>query len=159
MNLKFIDRTNYFYKPTTWLSRMALIGSLSFVVLTGDFGPIYLQYGLIGFITIIGIIYRKDDIALDRKYFYHLRTSIIPYLTIVDKFEISEIKSIRFKAYDSWFWALKGGKSMSGTDNGIEMTFKDDRTTSLDVIIYKKDMARVIGKVRAIMKKHESERT
>ena len=157
MNINFIDRTHYFTRATTWIKRLTFIGLLSLIILTRDFEYAFIQYGLLTFISFIVLTYRKDDIALDTKYFYHLRTSIIPSLSKIEKFEIAAIESIRYKGFDSWIWKLKGGKSMRGSDSGIEITFKDNTSVSLDVDIYKKDLGRIIGKVRIIMRKKRQE--
>lgn len=155
MGSKFLDRTNYFRRPTTWLKRIAVIILFSSQILWWDFGSDYLQYLLIFLIISAIVILRKEDLAVDHNHFYYLQTSIIPSLSKTEKFEITKIKSIRGKAYQSWFWSIYGQRSLMGFC-GVELTLSENQSASLATSIYKKDMDRIVYKVKRLMDEKRS---
>ncbi|KYG82313.1 hypothetical protein [Roseivirga echinicomitans] len=111
----------------------------------------YIRY-VLTFVTFTAVLLaRKQDIAIDRVYFYHLNTSILPQLSRTKKFKISELTSIRGRSYDSSFLAFYHRRSLKGLDYGIEMSFKDGTSESLDVNIYKMELQRILSKVREFM--------
>lgn len=150
MSSKFLDRTDYFHRPTTWLKRIAIIILFSSQILLWDFGSDYIQYLLIFLITSAILILREEDLAVDHSHFYYLQTSIIPILSRTKKFEIKKIKSIRGKAYNSWFWALRGERSLMGFW-GVELTLSENKSASIAASIYKKDMDRILNKVKNLI--------
>lgn len=157
MDNQVLANTSYFTRAGTWIKRIILILIFSSQLLIWEFeNDYYLQYILIFLLIVIILIAQKDDLAVDNQYFYHLQTSIIPVLSKVDKYKISDIKSIRGRAYDSFIWAFIRKRSLSGLDYGIEITFRDNSSVSLDVNIYKNDMERVLKKVRQIMKNNRA---
>ncbi|WP_132643975.1 hypothetical protein [Roseivirga ehrenbergii] len=111
----------------------------------------YIRYVLTIIILLATILARKADIAVDGEYFYCLNTSILPQLSSTNKFKISELTSIRGRSYDSSFLAFYHRRSLKGLDYGIEMTFKDGTSESLDVNIYKIELQRILSKVRELM--------
>lgn len=155
MNNEFIDRTNYFYRTWTWLKTMGIIGFFTLLFLSWESIDEGSEYSWIKYLIYIILVFATapvDDLAVDNNNFYYFKTSILPVLSKVTKFEIVKIKSIR-----------AGGKHTEGSDilqfltmngggrNTIEITFIDDSYRSLDVAIYKKDMQTIISIVKEYM--------
>ncbi|KYG80398.1 hypothetical protein AWW67_09470 [Roseivirga seohaensis] len=153
MNHHFLDRTNNFSKPSVWFGRafIALILIIQLFIWEFEAPYEYIRYILTIIILLATVLARKADIAVDREYFYFLNTSILPQLSKTRKFKISELTSIRGRSYDSSFLAFYYRKSLQGLDYGIEMTFKDEASDSLDVNIYKIELERILSKVRELM--------
>lgn len=156
---KYLERTNYFNHPWEWVKRSIIL----FVLLTQLFQwnvqpDLELWRSLVILLCIgIAVVWRKADIAVDHDNFYHLRTSLLPMLSKKEKYKIDQLINIRGKGYESWFWALYRGRSMVGTDFGIEMDFKDGRSKSLDINIYKKDLDRVLKKTKELIAKKSND--
>ena len=154
LNKKTITRTNYFSKPGTWFKRTfyatILVSQLFIWNLEDDI--FYLKPLLITVVILAVFGSRKDDLAVDSKYLYHLQTSLIPFLTRIDKYEISQIESIRGKGFDSSFWELFGNRSLIRIGNTIELNFTDNSSKSIEASIYKKELERIIDAVQLIIK-------
>ena len=153
MNIEAIERTNYIKRASTWTYKsIGIYLIISLILLLGNDDD-YLVLSIITLFIIVAIIIaRVNDIAVDSKYLYHIRTSIIPRFSKVQKFEIEKMTSIRWKAYDSKFMRFMGTRTMSGVDYGIEISFDDNSSSSLDIDILKEDMDRVLIVVKRIIK-------
>tara|TARA_A100000171_G_scaffold39305_1_gene38913 strand:- start:1961 stop:2428 length:468 start_codon:yes stop_codon:yes gene_type:complete len=153
LNHHFLHRTNNFSKPSVWFGRafIALILIIQLFIWEFEVPYEYIRYVLTIIILLATTLARKADIAVDREYFYFLNTSILPQLSRNRKFKISELTSIRGRSYDSSFLAFYHRRSLKGLDYGIEMTFKNGASDSLDVNIYKIELQRILSKVRELM--------
>jgi hypothetical protein len=116
----------------------------------------YVRYLVILLIALVVLIAQKDDLAVDQYYFYHIRTSLVPFLTRIEKYEIAKMESIRARAFKSEFWEYFGRGSLRGTADGIEITFIDNNSISLDVRIYKDELTPIIDLVKEKMKKNSA---
>ena len=116
----------------------------------------YVRQLLIIFFVLVILAAQKDDLAVDEIYFYHLRTSLFPLLSRVEKYEIAKIESIRARSFESSFWEYFGRGSLRGTSDGIEITLRENKSASLDVRIYKKDLMPIINLVKERMKNNSA---
>lgn len=93
-----------------------------------------------------------DDIAVDQKFLYHIRRSLLKTRTKVDKYEISKIKSLRclgVHAPGLTLYEMVGTSRRPNFEtNTVEITFKDDSYKSLELAIYKKELIFYVSKVR-----------
>lgn len=151
----FLIRTNYFSRKAIWIGRIFIISIFVTQLFIWEFesGFEYLRYALTLAVIVSILLSREEDIAVDETNFYYLKTSILPIFSKIKKFRIDELKSIRGKGYESWFWWIYGRGSMQGLDYGIEMSFKDNSSESLDVNIYKIDLEKVLNIVKERMSK------
>lgn len=111
----------------------------------------------IGIFLIIAIVTAPiDDLAIDDNHFYHFRTSLLPMLSKVKKYEIGKIKNIRSggmltQTMDALeFFTFRGGRR-----NTIEITFTDDSYKSLDVVIYREELTKILTTVKEMIKRGE----
>lgn len=91
-----------------------------------------------------------DDLALDSRYFYHLKRSPIAFFSRADKYEIGTIKSIKVAGIYSPEFEIMGLLG-SGFSNSIEIIFKNNSSMTLYLQIYKKELVFVISKVNKLM--------
>ena len=157
MNSEFINRTNYFNKPWTWVKTIAIVGFITLLLLSWQLMDEGGKYSWIRYLISIIIVFSIatapiDDLAVDKQYFYYFRTSILPFFSKVTKFEISQIKSIRAggrhtESSDIFQFLTMNG----GGRNTIEITLIDDSYRSLDVAIYRKDVQMIVLKVKELM--------
>jgi hypothetical protein len=149
----FLHRTNNFSNPSVWFGRgvIALILTIQLFIWEFEASYEYVRYMLTFIVLTATVLARKADIAVDQEFFYSLNTSILPQLSRINKFRISELTSIRGRSYNTSFLALYQRRSLKGLDYGIEMSFKDGTSESLDVNINKIEMQRILSKVRELM--------
>ena len=151
MNTQLIDRTDNIKRASTWVKRFIKIFIvLGLLIVEIEIEP-YILYIITFFLIVVILFTRENDLAADNKYLYHIRTSIIPGLTKVKKFEIINMESIKWRGNKLGFWGLLGTKSFDGRDYGIEIIFRDNSSVSLDMSINKKDMDRILKKVKQII--------
>jgi hypothetical protein len=157
MTNEFINRTDYFNRKWTWLKTIGIIAFFTLLLFSWESMDEGSEYSWLRYLIYVILVFAFatapiDDLAVDKNHFYYFRTSIIPILSEVTKYEIIKIKSIR-----------AGGRHTEGSDilqfltmngggrNTIEITLVDDTYRSLDVAIYKKDMQVIISKVKEQM--------
>lgn len=152
--IETINKTNYISKTSTWTFKTIGVLIILGLLFNFDVGfDSYLIIVLAIILAIIVIVARVNDIGVDEKYFYHIRNSIIPILTKVDKFEIEKMKSIRWKGHTSKFQRYFGRRTMLGIDYGIEISFTDDSSMSLDISMDRNDIDRILNVVKENIKK------
>lgn len=152
-----IIKTNYFNHYWTWIKRTILFTIIFFIILLwNSINPEYNRLGYlfasIAFIIIFAI--PKDDLVVDREYFYHIKKSIFPFFTKAHRYELSKIKSIRAKGTYSGGNDLFDFVSLGNiyqSLNSIEILFKDDSSINISVAIYKKDLDEVLHNVRELL--------
>jgi hypothetical protein len=152
--IETIKQTNYINRTSTWTYKS--IGVLSIIGLLFNLNvslESYLIFVLAIILSIVLVVARVNDIRVDDKHFYHIRNSIIPNLTKVNGYEIEKLKSIRWKGYKSKFQRFFGRRTMPGIDYGIEISFKDDSSVSLDISMEQKDLDRILNVVKENIKK------
>ena len=94
----------------------------------------------------------KDDLAVTENLLLHIKRSAIPIFTRIDKYEISEIKSIRCGGIYSEKWELlSAGKVRPNT---LELTLTNNRSQSLDFTIDRKKLDHI---VKLVYKQKERE--
>jgi hypothetical protein len=152
--IETIKQTNYINRTGTWTLKSIGVLIIIGLLLNFDVGlDSYLLIALAIVLAIVIVIARVNDIGVDNKYFYHIRNSIIPTLTKVDKFEIEKMNSIRWKGYKSKLQRYYGRRTMQGIDYGIEISFTDDSSVSLNISMDHKDMDRILNVVKEQIKK------
>lgn len=158
MRRKYIFSTSYFYQPWTWFKRfgesLVAFGFFYWVTLQEVDGVKYqwIKYTLL--VLVIGYIFGrpKDELALDKKYLYILKISILPFLNYTYKYEIAEIKSIGCSGLFEGTTELFGLLDIERNKNRIEIIFNDHSSKSFDVGIYKKDIKTIISNLNILMK-------
>ena len=79
----YILETGYYTNEWVWFKRLGAMTALLIVFFVWDFSdmPPYGQFAVyVGFIFLLTALFLSpiDDIAVDQKYFYHIRTSFLP---------------------------------------------------------------------------------
>ena len=158
MTDNYIKRTSYFKQPWIWVKTIIIVFIFLVVLLTWESLDEGTSYSWIKYVAFTGlslafITAPIDDLAFDKKYFYHLRTSLLPALCKVNAFEIAKIKSIRAGGQLTLsmdvleFLTARGGRR-----NTIEIILTDDSYRSLDVAIYKEELTEMISQVKGLVK-------
>jgi len=153
----YIYKTNYFHRSWTWVKRgMVLLYFIMMILYSELAYPGGLVWKCSFFITcgIFLFLKPKDDLAIDAKYFYHLRTSIQPFFSRIDKYEIGKIKSIRVGGIYSRQFEIMELLGF-GFSNSIEIIFKNNSSIILNLPIYKKELVFLVAKVRELMAKND----
>ena len=147
MENEYIVRTTSFTKLGTWVKRIFWVltcsGLVFFTLLEKE--ELMVQLFPIAILSLVILLARKDDLAVDDQYLYHLQTSIIPKLSKVSRFKLANIKSLRWKAYRSVLHKYFLSRSLGGLNEGIEMTFNDKTSISLSPNLNKRDLDRVLS--------------
>jgi hypothetical protein len=154
----YLIRTNYYSRPWTWLKTIILVIVFILVLVVWDMVDQETSYFWIKYIVFIvftfGVVSAPvDDIALDSINLYHLKTSLLPFMSKVNVYNIKKIKSIRgggsyTKSMD--FLEYFTMSNFSGRTNSIEIVFTDDTYKSIYVGIYRDELQSIISKVRDI---------
>ncbi len=146
----FLYRTNYFKREWTWVRRGFAIFLLGIAAL---YFPLddelrYLNFIFTGLICFYFISKPKDDLAVTNKALLHIKRSLIKRFTRIDKYEISEIKSIRCGGIHSDGWELvdffNGAGNMGGYSNTVEITFSNGKSKSLGLAIDRKKLDHIV---------------
>lgn len=108
-----------------------------------------LKFIVSGLVIFYFIAKPKDDIAVTNKLFLHIRRSAIARFTRIDKYEISELTSIRCGGIHTDGWELvdffNGGGNTGGYFNTVEMSFKNGDSRSLELAIDRKKLDHMIN--------------
>ena len=152
-----IIKTNYFNHYWTWIKRAILFIIILVVILLWEsMNPEYSWVGYLFVLIMFIIIFTipMDDLALDRKYFWHVKKSIVPFFSRVNRYDLSKIKSIKGKGTYSKGNDLFGFMSLGNiyqSMNSIEIIFIDDSSVVINIAIYKKELDEVVLKVRELL--------
>ncbi|MEN8248143.1 MAG: hypothetical protein ABFS32_04370 [Bacteroidota bacterium] len=153
---KYIFKTNYFKKKWTWYRRafVLIILSLGALMIPLDDDFLFIKLVFVILVTFYLIAKPKDDLAIDKKYLYHIKSSMIKSFTRIDVYELSNLYSIRCGGIHSAKWELvdffNGGGNMGGYSNTIEMTFEDDSSKSLELAISRDYLDKIVTLAREI---------
>jgi hypothetical protein len=146
----FLYRTNYYQREWTWIRRiiaMIFLGTGALLLpLQGDLQ--FLNFIVAGLVVIYFIAKPKDDLAVTDKLLLHIKRSTIKKFTRIDKYEISEIISIRCGGIHTDGWELmdffNGGGNSGGYYNTVEMTFRNGESKSLQLAIDRKKLDTIV---------------
>ena len=101
-----------------------------------------------GLVAFYFIAKPKDDLAVTNELLLHIKRSAIRSFTRIDKYEISELTSIRCGGIHTDGWELvdffNGGGNSGGYYNTVEMSFKDGRSKSLELSIDRKKLDHIV---------------
>jgi hypothetical protein len=140
----FLYRTNYFKSEWTWIRRsfaMLILGGGAFLL---PFEPElqFLNPLFAGIVIFFFIAKPKDDLAVTKNLLLHIKRSAIPIFTRIDKYDISDIKSIRCGGIYSEKWELLSGGKVA--PNTLELTLSNNRSKSLDFTIDRKKLDLIV---------------
>lgn len=146
----FLYRTNYFQRDWTWIRRvfaMIFLGGGALFIPLGEELQ-FLNLLIAGLVIFYLIAKPKDDLAVTNELLLHIKRSAIQQFTRIDKYEISELSSIRCGGIHTDGWELvdffNGGSNMGGHYNTVEMSFNDGGSTSLALAIDRKKLDTII---------------
>jgi hypothetical protein len=147
---KVVYRTNYFRRGWTWIKRiltMILLGvSVLFIPMDDEFQ--FVKIVLICLVVFYYIAKPKDDLAVTDTLLVHIKRSAIKKFTRIDKYEISELSSIRCGGIHSDEWELvdffNGWGNNGGYYNTVEMTFRNGGSKSLLLPIDRKKLDTIV---------------
>lgn len=149
----YIIKTNYFNRPWTWIKRTLVFLFLIMTIIYSEWvypGGLLWKYLFLLLSGLYLFLKPKDDLAIDDKYFYHLKRSIQPFFSRTAKYDLAKIKSIKAGGiYSPPFEIME--LLGTGFSNSIEIIFKDNSSIILNLPIYKKDLVFVISKVKELM--------
>lgn len=157
-----IYQTHYFERPWTWVRRIfaMIFLSLLALVLLANNPKKSISVLIVSSIVVFLVIKRKDDIALTPTTFYHIRKSVIPSITRIDAYALSEITSIRCSGIHTDGWEivdlLNGGGNSGGLTNHVEISLSNKTIKSLELKIDRKKLNQVI---KLIYKQKQAQQT
>jgi hypothetical protein len=160
MDNGYIIKTNYFYQPWTWIKRvleflfgLSVLFWLHLQGLEQETEYSWVKYVLFGLLTVFIFTRPKDELAVDKETFYHIRKSIIPFFTRTAVYKISKIEIIRcagiFSADTEIFGLLASGVNR----NKIEIIFKDNSSISIDLTIHREELNEIVLKINGLIPK------
>jgi hypothetical protein len=155
----YILETSYYTNEWVWFKRLGAMAAILIVFFVWDFSdmPPYGQFAVyVGFIFLLTALFLSpiDDIAVDQKYFYHIRTSFLPLFSRTYRYEISKLNTIRCVGVHVpgiTMREMTTRRYQGGHTNTIEMSFKDNSYKSLEVGAYKEDIIEILQKVQELM--------
>ena len=156
-----ILKTDYFNKSWTWYKRVGYFLLFVFLVTAWEIAEDpwdywWIKYVILTFLSLGLFLSGVDDIAVDDKYFYHFKKSLLKSQDKVDKYDISTIKTIRCLGVHVPGLSLQEmtgtNRQLSTETNSVEMSFKDGTYKSLELAIYKKELIYFVDKIRERMK-------
>ncbi len=154
MEKKYIVSTNYFNQRWTWILRAArFLLAMLFLYLVDlqelESGSNILILGFV-FAALLGIvllIWPTDELALDKDNIYFIRKSLWSVLNRTREYKISN-----FKAIGTYNMSKPAGVFALFVPvwdvHRVEMIFKDDSSSSLDLMIPKKELKKMLLMVR-----------
>lgn len=150
----YILKTNYFGRFWTWLKRglvlLSLILGVIYFELVYPGGLLWKGLFLLSFSLYI-FLRPTDDLAVDKRYFYHFKRSIQPTFSRTVKYDIERIKSIKVGGiYSPQFEIME--LLGTGFSNTIEITFVDNSSVTLNLPIYKKELVKIVLKIKELIK-------
>ncbi len=154
-----ILETSYYTDAWVWLKRVGALCIMLLIFFAWDFSdmPLYGQFAVyVGFILLFTALFLSpiDDLAVDQKYFYHIRTSFLPIFSRTYRYEISKLSTIRCVGVHVpgvTMREMTTRRYQGGYTNTIEMSFKDNSYKSLEVGAYKEDIIEILQKVQELM--------
>jgi hypothetical protein len=155
----YLLETNYYSSAWVWIKRLAIWLAALFILLVWDFSdmPPYGKFAVyLGFILFSAILLLSpvDDLAVDGKYFYYIRTSFLHVFSRTTRYEISTLNSIRcvgVHAPGITIGEMTTRRYQGGYTNTIEMSFIDGSYKSLEVGVYKQELIEILQKVHELM--------
>ncbi len=154
MEKEYIVSTNYFNRRWTWILRgLRFIIAILFLYLLDlqelESGSNVLVGGFVfaGFLAIALLVWPTDELAIDKDTIYFIRKSLWSELNRTKEFQISNFKSIG--TYNMSKPAGVFALFVPVWDvYRVEMIFKDDSSSSLDVMVPKKELKKMLLMVR-----------
>src|SRR5882724_5247725 len=156
-----VSKTDYFSKPWTWYKRSGYFLVFVFLAVAWEIAEDpwdywWIKYALLIFISLGLLLSPVDDIAVDDRYFYHIKRSVMKSRNKNDKYDISTINSIRCLGVHvpglSPHEIAGTNRQLSTETNTVEISFKDGSYKSLELAIYKNELIFFVEKIRARMK-------
>ena len=151
-----IYKTNYFSRTWTWGKRVLIFfGFILFIMWwemkedTWDYW--WIKYALLTGLSIGLFLSPVDDLMIDGKFFYHIRTSLLNKFNKRDKYDISTIKAIRcigIHVPGITIQEMGHTRHFSTETNTVEITFKDGTYKSLELSVYKKELIAYVSEIR-----------
>ena len=157
METKYIDQTNNFNNPWTWIGRVIrfLVGvAVLFLVdlseLQNGSQILWFGYFFLVVFAVTSILWPTDELALDKDTLYFIRKSLLPDLNRTTHYKIADLKGIGIYNIAT-ATGIFGLISPVWSVNRIEIIFKDNSSTSSDMTISKKEAEKILLKVRAMV--------
>jgi hypothetical protein len=166
MPVYFLE-TDYYTSTWVWFKRFAAFFVAWIIPLSWDFSdmPPYGQFAVyLGFILFSTVLLLSpiDDLAVDTKYFYHIRTSFLPLFSRTYRYEISKLSTIRCVGVHVpgvTVNEMTTRRYQGGYTNTIEMSFTDGGYKSIEVGVYKEELVEILSKVQELMNLKKPEPT
>jgi hypothetical protein len=131
--------------------------SLGVIIWNVDDETLVLKPILISFVVFYFVTKQKDDVAISLEYFLHVKRSVLPVFTRIDKYKLEDMISIRCGGIHNDGWELvdffNGGGNMGGHSNKIEMIFKDGSSKSLDLRISRDNLDKIVSLAKRLKQK------
>jgi hypothetical protein len=155
-----ILKTHYFNRPWTWWKRIFIFLGFVFFIMWWEMKEDpwdywWIKYVLLTALSVGLFLSPVDDIMIDDKFFYHIRTSLLKNFSKLTKYDISTINSIRCLGVHvpgpSFQEMVGTHRQLSTETNTVEISFKDGTYESLELAIYKKELMFYTEKIRERM--------
>lgn len=158
MNDVYTIKTDYFNRPWTWVIRalrflMAIL--VLYLVDLYELEPgsniLFGGYIFIGILAVFFIVWPTDELALGKENLYFIKKSLLPIVNKTTGYKLSNLKGIG--AYNiskpAGIFALLVPVF---NIHRVEIIFKDDSSKSHDLIIHKKDLKKILLKVKGVIR-------
>lgn len=155
----YILETDYYSSAQVWIKRLAIWFVALLILLVWDFSdmPPYGQLAVyVGFILLSSILLLSpvDDVAVDERYFYHIRSSFLPVFSSISRYDISKLSAVRCEGVHVpgiTIREITTRRYQGGYTNTIELTFTDGSYKSIEVGVYKSDLIEILQKVHDLI--------
>jgi hypothetical protein len=155
----YIFETDYYTSTWVWFKRFLTLLVALIIFLSWDFSDMlpYGQFAIyVGFILLLTVVLLSpiDDLAVDHKYFYHIRTSFLPLFSRTYRYEISTLSTIRCVGVHVpgvTVREMTTKRYQGGYTNTIEMSFSNGSYKSIEVGVYKQDILECLIQVQQSM--------
>ncbi|WMJ74605.1 hypothetical protein RCC89_15745 [Cytophagaceae bacterium ABcell3] len=144
-----IVSTTNFKSKHFWIKRTVMSLAAIITLLIWNFESNLLNFTLFTCFATAIFLTREEDLLVDESHLYHLRTSLLPNLSSVEKYELSHIKSFKSKSYSYPLWYFLDNKNLKGIDTKIEVTFNNSSSTKIDININQKEMEQLSKTITA----------
>ena len=148
-------KTDYFYRPWTWIARalrflMAIL--VLYLVDLYELEPgsnaLLIGYIFIGILAVFFLLWPTDELVLDKDNLCLIKKSLLPTANKTIRYKLSDLKGIGTYNISKPAGILALLVPVFNIHR-VEIIFKDDSLKSHDLIIRKKELKKILLKVKA----------
>ncbi|WP_167611968.1 hypothetical protein [Maribellus sediminis] len=145
----YIYKTDYLHTVRTWVIRAFLFLIFATVLrnLPFETADYWIRNLLTVVLLILFIVVPRQDMGIDKDRIYFFDASLVPFLSKVKSYKLSDIESIRVAGVHNKTTEILDGMApgnSGGIFNYLEINFRDDTCESYRLNVYKKDLNKIV---------------